>query len=489
MVRRLILSVVALLAVLAAVMVGRTLMAPGMPAPVAAPEAFAVNEEEAVAKLAKALTFETISRAPGAPYDTEAFDAFHAWLGEAFPNVFSQLKVTRIAGHSLLIEWPGKDTSLQPAMFLAHMDVVPVDPATLGEWTHPPFAGTVADGMIWGRGALDMKGPLITLLEATETLLARGYTPARTILLGLGHDEEVGGSGAVAIAAHLKETGIRPAFVLDEGGAVATDGLFGGTSEPVALIGVAEKGYMSVKLTARGQGGHSSRPGKDTAISRLAKAIQRLEGYEFPNDARFLRSTLEPAMPLLPFGQRLAVANLWLTEPLVVALMKEAPDMAASLHTTKVPTILSAGIKDNVIPTVAEATVNLRLFPGDAPEAVLATLREVIADDMISVEPASSVMTPASPVSPTDSDAYRLISDTIKGMTPDAPPPVATMLVLMATDVRHYAGVSDAQYRFNYVPMTPALIRTLHAEDERVPVSAIPDMVRFFGRMMLGAGG
>jgi len=166
-------------------------------------------------------------------------------------------------------------------LLMAHMDVVPVEAATESSWHQPPFSGRVAEGFIWGRGAMDDKASVMGLLEAVEHLLESGFEPQRTVYLAFGHDEEIGGnSGAAKIAGLLQSRGLELEYVLDEGLNIF-NGIVPGISAPVALIGVAEKGYLTLQLTAESPGGHSSAPPEHTAITVISRALQRLEGRPF----------------------------------------------------------------------------------------------------------------------------------------------------------------------------------------------------------------
>ena len=145
---------------------------------------------------------------------------------------------------------------------MAHLDVVPVDESS--PWQHPPFSAEIHDGAVWGRGTLDDKGCVAAICEAVERLLTDGHRPAQDVWLSFGCDEEVSGPTAAAAVDELVRRGVRPWFVLDEGGAVAYDA-FPGVSRPVAAIGVAEKGTTSVELRVEGRGGHASTPAPQRA--------------------------------------------------------------------------------------------------------------------------------------------------------------------------------------------------------------------------------
>ncbi|HWU86130.1 MAG TPA: M20/M25/M40 family metallo-hydrolase, partial [Kofleriaceae bacterium] len=222
--------------------------------------------------LAGALRFATVSGS-GGPVDPRAFLDLQGYLQDTFPRVHQQLRREVIGSYSLLYTWAGEDPALPAIVLLAHLDVVPAEVTAATAWTHPPFAGAIADGFVWGRGALDDKIAAISVLEAAEHLLTSGWKPRRTIILAFGHDEEVGGrQGAAKMAAVLEGRGVRAEMILDEGLAV-TQGILEGIDRPVALVGVAEKGFADVVMTAQTTGGHSSMPPATTAVGVLARAL------------------------------------------------------------------------------------------------------------------------------------------------------------------------------------------------------------------------
>ncbi|MGD8698480.1 MAG: M20/M25/M40 family metallo-hydrolase, partial [Gemmatimonadales bacterium] len=273
-----------------------------------APE-IAIDTTAVAERLAGALRFETISHQDSAAFPAEEFLRFHTHLEESFPRLHAALTREVVGGYSLLYRWDGRDPSLRPLLFMAHMDVVPVEPGTESEWTHPAFAGRIADGYVWGRGALDDKGTLVTQLEAIEMLLEGNFQPQRTIYLAFGHDEEVGGMrGAAAIAALLKQRGIELEFVLDEGG-IVTDAVTA-VEAPVALVGVAEKGFVSLQLSVRTEGGHSSMPPPKTAVGILASAVHRLESHQMPAAIRGATAAMFDYLgPEMSFTRRAVFAN------------------------------------------------------------------------------------------------------------------------------------------------------------------------------------
>src|SRR2546426_4171991 len=237
-------------------------------------------------RLAGALRFRTVAYQDSSQFDAREFDGFHRYLRATFPGLHAVLKLEKVNGYGLLYEWTGSAPNLPPIVLLAHQDVVPVEPGTESRWTAPAFEGRIAGGYVWGRGALDDKGSLVGILESVEHLVEVGAKPPRTVYLAFRYDEEVGGRrGAAHLADLLASRNVHPELVLDEGGALAT-GFIPGIGAPVALVGIAEKGYVTVELTAQAEGGHSSMPPKETAVGMLAAALTPLEHDQMPRAIR-----------------------------------------------------------------------------------------------------------------------------------------------------------------------------------------------------------
>lgn len=474
------------LALVVATCLVRVVMLPG-PAPRGTPAPpIALDQAGAVQRMAGAVRIPTVSHGEPEKNDPAQLDAFAAYLETSFPRAHATLARERV-GKSLLFTWAGKDPAAAPLLLLAHMDVVPIEPGTEQKWTHPPFSGAVVDGVIWGRGARDDKSSVLALLESAEWLVAQGFRPARTVYLAFGHDEEVGGEGAKAIAALLKSRGVTNADLLDEGGAVLADGIVPGVTRPVAAIMAAEKGYMTLQLTARAQGGHSSRPPPVTAVSRLARAVARVQQAPLPTRlVSPVTDMFDRLAPEMAVGQRLALANRWVFGPLLRRRMAEDQTTNTLVRTTTASTVFHAGVKDNVLPSEAVALVNFRLLPGDTKAGVVAHVRAAIADDGIELTEYGGFGNEASPVSPIDSDAFRLIERTAREIFPDAV--VSTGLVTGATDARNYQGVYATRYNFSPAVITPADLPTIHGTDERIEVENYLGMVRFYVQLLRNAG-
>jgi carboxypeptidase PM20D1 len=449
------------------------------PAPLVAVPAAAAE------RLAGAIRFPTIAHPDPDSLDAAPFLALHDYLERSFPRVHATLGRERVNGLTLLFSWAGSDPSLRPILLMGHLDVVPVEEGTEADWQQPPFGGRIVGGAVWGRGAIDNKPSVLGTLEAVEMLLAEGFRPARTILLAYGHDEEVGGRrGAAAVAALLRERGVEPEMVLDEGGVVG-EGLMPGVVAPTALVGIAEKGYLSVELSTRSEGGHSSMPPSRTAIGVLGGAVARLEGRPLP--ARLAGATgllFEHVGPELPLAQRAVFANLWLTRPLVIRILARSPSTDAAVRTTTATTIFEAGTQDNVLASQARAVVNFRVLPGDSVAGVFAHVRRVVNEPGVEIRALDTAAEP-SPVSSTTSAAYRTLERSIREVLPDAI--VAPYLVLGATDARYFHALSGNVYRFLPVRMTPADLDRLHGTDERIRLADYETAVRFYRQLIRNA--
>ncbi|MGZ6745173.1 MAG: M20/M25/M40 family metallo-hydrolase [Nocardioides sp.] len=437
------------------------------------PREGAAQHARAVEKLQALVRLPTISYRDPALVDTAVFDAFLTELEAQFPRVHAELELTRVGSHGLLMRWAGASDA-RPVVLMAHLDVVPVDEDAV--WAHPAFGGDLVDGAVWGRGTLDDKGPLVAICEAVESLLEDGVVPAQDVWLSFGCDEEVSGVAAREAVAELVRRGVRPWFVLDEGGAVAHEA-FPGVAAPIGVIGVTEKGTTSIQLRVEGRGGHASTPVKMGPTARLARAILRLEAAPMPPrtpDATF--ELFRRMAPHAPLALRPLMANASRIRPLLTrALLMAGPETAALTRTTFAVTTLSGSPALNVIASTAKAGVNIRVMVGDTVAGVLEHVRRAVADDDVQIDVVEQ--NEPSPVSPMD-DAFALIEDTIVALFPDAV--AAPYVMLAATDSRFFTEICDRVYRFAPFRMTLAQRQAIHAADEHVDVEALLDAVAWF---------
>lgn len=479
---RLLAIVFALLLFAAVLMTVRALRLPSRQVSVPPAPVRAVDADAAAQHLAAALRIQTISySAAAADLQGDAFVELAAWLAETYPLLHATLTLERVSEYSLVYTWAGSDPSLAPLVLLAHQDVVPAENEEL--WSHPPFAGTIADGIVWGRGAIDDKGPLVGICEAVELLLREGFTPKRTVLLAFGHDEEVGGSnGATRIAEMLAGRGVRAGLVLDEGFALLEPGVLPGFERRIAPIGVAEKGFATLELVARAAGGHSSTPPRNTATVAIARAVVRVDEHPMPVSVGGVTgSFFQWLAPEMPLWLRVPLANLDILARPLESVAGGQPAINALLRTTTAVTMLSGSPKDNVLPVEATAAVNFRLLPGDTADAVLARTKQIIGNPEIEVRFLRDPRDP-SPVSPSDGAAFALLQRTIGEFHPSAV--VAPALVVGGTDSRQYTSISDAIYRFAPFRFGADDIKLPHGIDERLAVDNFADGIRFYARLI-----
>lgn len=414
------------------------------------------------------LRIPTVSHADESLVDWARFDDFRAGLERLYPATHRLLEREVVDGHSLLYRWRGADAE-GPLVLMAHQDVVPV---VESEWTHPPFDAVVEgegpDATLHARGAIDDKGALVAILEAVEQLAADGFTPAHDVYLAFGHNEETAGGGARTMVDVLCSRGIRPALVLDEGGAVVED-VIPGVTVPTAMVGVAERGVMTLWLTAREGGGHASTPPALPATARLARAIDRLQRHPFPTrlvpPVRAMLATLAPHAPQpLPGLFR----TLTVLGPLVARVFSRlGPEMNAIVRTTAVATELSGAPGENVLATTARASINIRLLTGDTVEGATERVRRVIGDSAVELDVRHG--SDPSPVSPWRGEAWRRISRAVTATLGDD---VVTTpyLQLGASDSRWFTAISEHVYRFAPFHLTRAERDALHSHDERIRV-------------------
>jgi len=431
-----------------------------------------VDEAALVQRLSAAIQIPTVSKDDPDEVDPQPFLDFHQFLRNNFPRVHESAELNRINDYSLVFKFPGVNPDLKPVLLMGHMDVVSVDEITAQQWRYAPYSGQVADGMIWGRGAIDDKSTVMALMEAMELTLVQGQAFERTIYFAFGHDEEVGGKqGAAHIARYFQEQGVSFEFVLDEGGVILEQGMMPGFEHKVAIIGIAEKGFVNIRLVVEQAGGHSSQPPENTGPGILAQAIVNLEANKFPTDIRFTNMTFDKIGHYADFKSRLAMANQWLLGSVIENTMLAKPKTAASIRTTTAVTMLSGSSKSNILPTKSTAVVNFRIMPGQTAEGVADYVKQVIDDPRVKLE--VFMANNPSPVSKTDSYGYRLLEQTIRELDDEIL--VAPYMVQGGTDSKYFYPLSDAIYRFIMVKIDDQLLTAIHGIDERI---AIDDYVR-----------
>ncbi|HSH12929.1 MAG TPA: M20/M25/M40 family metallo-hydrolase, partial [Desulfurivibrionaceae bacterium] len=378
--------------------------------------------------------------------DDSAFTDLLAEVSRLFPLGMSRLIHVDAGDRALLLEWPGSDASLDPVILTAHFDVVsPGDPAL---WEQGPFSGSIRDGYVHGRGCQDIKITMVSVLEATERLLAEGFVPRRSVYLAFGGDEETGGTrGARTIAGILADRGIRAEFLLDEGGPVACD-VLKFADRPLALVGISEKGYVDIAIEAIGSGGHASMPPQHTASGAVARTVALSENHPFPARISYtLARMLEGLCPYVPFLYRLLFRNLFMTAPLVKVALAASPATNALIRTTTAATMLTGSDKENVLPESAKAILNVRVLPGSAVGETMAKISSMAASCGASARLAhEGRANDPMPESPVDHFGYRSIEAAVTSAFPEAG--TIPFMFTAGTDTKHYRNLTPAIYRF-----------------------------------------
>lgn len=436
-----------------------------------------LDGQKAISHLQALIRCKTVSYRDKALEDNAEFARLEALLPQLYPNVCKTCTLIKPGSRSLLFYWKGKSDA-RPGVLMAHYDVVPVNEA---DWQKPAFEGIIEDNVMWGRGTLDTKGTLNGVMEAADNLIASGFAPENDLYLAFAGDEEISGDGAPAIVRWFQESGITPAFVLDEGGAVV-ENVFPGVKAPCAVIGTGEKGPMDVKLTLKTSGGHSSTPPPHSPVGILAQAVSRIESHPFPFtltppaaqmfDALGRRST---------FLYRLIFANLWCFKPVLnLICRKSGGELNALVRTTVAFTQMQGSAASNVLPPEAWVGANLRLICSETVEGAKAYLEKVIANDQIKVDVVFG-MNP-SRISRTDDEPFQRLSRAIRGTWTDAI--VSPYLMLACSDSRHYGVLSDHVYRFSAMALSKEERGLIHANNERIPLETIVKTVAFYQRLI-----
>ena len=435
------------------------------------------DREKAVCALREMVRIPTVSYTETEKEDAAAFEAFVAKLKELFPEVHARLESERVPPKGLLYRWRGKSRS-EPTVLMAHYDVVPADEKM---WSKPPFSGIIEGETLWGRGTLDTKGTLNGILQAAEQLLAEGFVPENDIYFSFAGDEETQGDSTPNIVALLESRGVKPALVVDEGGAVV-ENVFPGVKKRIAVVGAAEKGVTNIRLRARSNGGHSSTPPKHTPIGVLGRAATRIEDNLFPmRMTETVKAMFDKLGRHSVFLYRLIFANLWLFKGVLDAIAKASGgEMNALLRTTTALTTAKGADAYNVIPTEAEMTVNSRIISGETRESVVERIKSVIDDDSIEVEYFGGAE--PSVVSRTDVKEYKKLEGVINEVFPDAV--VTPYMMIACSDSRHYGRISDRVYRFSAMAMSNEERKLIHGNDERITFRGIYEAVEFYLRLI-----
>ncbi|MED6293247.1 hypothetical protein CHARACLAT_008797 [Characodon lateralis] len=437
------------------------------------------QREELLARFKEAVRIPTVSFSD-TESNTTALRQFDTFLRKAFPKVFSSSLVHHelVANYSHLFRVQGSQPKFVPYLLLAHIDVVPAKESD--GWEAPPFAAKEIDDFIYGRGTIDDKCSLMGILQALEYLLIRGYAPRRGFYIGLGHDEEARGfNGAMNIVRVMKERGVKLSFILDEGMAVV-DGVISGLDGPAALIGISEKGSANVKLSVSMAPGHSSMPPRESSIGILAAAVKRLEDNPMPRLFGYgaERETFEHLAHKFGLPLKFIMSNLWLFSPLLGRVLERKPLTNAFVRTTTAVTMFNAGVKVNIIPSLAEAHVNLRIHSAHSLQEVLDFIQDTVGDERVKIELIDGF--DPLPISSSDEQSFgfQIIKKTVLDMFPTLT--VAPGICIGNTDSRHFKDLASDIYRFAPVWFKPGDVQRFHGINERISKKNYEELIVFY---------
>ena len=437
--------------------------------------------EIAINHISAAIQLKTETPNDDYQFDTATFMRYRSFLETSYPLIHKNLQRTIIDSFNYIYEWKGTDTSILPMVLMAHYDVVPVEESAVKLWHAKPYGGEIKENYIWGRGVLDDKSSMISILEASEAQIAKGFKPKQTILLCFGADEESSGKGATAVVKYFKSLHKKFDLVVDEGGEISTENNKS-IKAPIASIGVGEKGYVTLVLTVQKAGGHSSIPASHTAIDILSNAISKVNNNPMPSK---LTPPIEAYLNKISayndnFFDKMTLSNLWLFKSLVVNNMSEQPNTNALIRTTLVPTVFNSGVRDNVIPTFATAYINSRILPGQSTKDVYDYVQKIINDTNVKITYYKNYMTEASPTTDVGSKYYKRVEKVVRSVVKDVV--VAPMLMFGATDSRNYREISDGVVNFS--PLTNA--KGYHGIDERMLISDFEKCFNFYTLLIKG---
>ncbi|MGE5627342.1 MAG: M20 family peptidase [Solirubrobacterales bacterium] len=441
---------------------------------------FFINTDQLAYNMSEAIKFKTISYDQKNKFNGNEFTAYNKFLETTYPNAHKVLQKEVINNYSLLYTWKGSDENLKPILLISHTDVVPAE----SKWEQEPFSGIIKDGFVWGRGALDNKSATISAFEAIESLAKEGFSPNRTIYFAIGHDEElVGPEGAGKTAELLKSRGIRFDYILDEGGIISENIL--PVSSPVALVGIAEKGYISLELSVEGEEGHASIPPKNTSIGILSEAVCKIEKGKMPGGSNAVTDKMfEYLGPEMPLPNRIIFANIWLFNGLVEKQLEKSPSSNAIINNTAAVTMIQGGIKENILPNQAKAVINFRALPGYRTEDVLNYVKKTINNEKVKVKVIGHTSEP-SKISSTDSEGFKTIEYSIRQTFPDTI--VAPYLLTGGTDSAHYADLSENIYRFSPIIVDSETLKSIHSNNEKISIKNLEQSVKCYRQIIINS--
>lgn len=435
-----------------------------------------MSQEKQLAHLQSAIQCATVSYPDRSLIDFSQFDQFIDLLKASYPLLLLKASLETVEKHALIFHLKGTSDK-DPIALMGHYDVVPVKPE---RWHTPPFSGEIKEGYIYGRGTLDMKGQVIAVLEAVEACLEEGIEFERDVYLLFGHNEETGSemrdSGARLTRDLLKSRGLHFHMVIDEGGAYI-DGKALGVPSTIGLIGVGEKGYLDVELSATQSGGHASMPPHTSALYDVFQGAMKMESHKFRADFNPATEAMFKALiPHMKQPMKFLFKNRHLFKPIILLALVKSPDTAAIVRTTSVMTMAQGSSAPNVLAQVAKVNINCRIIQGDSIQRVKSRI-ETRVGSKIKVSLANG--TEPTDICRSDIPQFDLVKKAITTVYPDFKV-IAPYLMVAATDSRVYHGMSEAVYRVEPFASSKEDRTTVHADNERLKLDSFFSGIEFF---------
>lgn len=461
--------------------------------------------EKAIRRFAGGIRIPTISNEFYEETNFGPFEEFMRYLSDSYPEVYKVMDTDTINTYGMIFHWKGKNSTLKPVLFLSHYDVVPVigyDQSIITDtifqlndkplppiqsyatkWDYPPFSGAVINGRIYGRGTLDMKCMLFSLMEGADNLIAEGFQPERDIWFAFGHDEEVSGrQGAVKIAEYFKNKELNFDAIYDEGGIIAApSSAIESIKVPLGLVGTGEKGFLTLRLTIKGMGGHSSMPPEKSSLIYAAEIIEKLNNNQFPAQIISpIAAFFDNVGNEMGFFSRMTIANQWLLRPLLLSTMEKSPASNALVRTTTAITMAKGSDAANVLASEAEVTVNFRILPGDSVSGVIEHVKKLCEGYDIDLKVISQRA--PSNISPENVRGFEIIKEKVNKIYPEAI--VTSYITIGGTDSYKYQAVSKDIYRFMPICLNQYEQRTIHNENEYISLENFGKIQWYFKELL-----